>query len=97
MQVVRLGEALTVVALGGEVVVDYSLRLKRELGGAAKTWVAAYANDVPGYIPNERVLRERGYEGEEASRLGSLHPSPWAPGLEEQIVGKVHALLGDLR
>ena len=97
VQVVRLGEALTVVALGGEVVVDYSLRLKRELGGSAKTWVAAYANDVLGYIPNERVLRERGYEGEEASRLGSLHPSPWAPGLEEQIVGKVHSLLGELR
>ncbi len=97
VQVLRLGDGLTVVALGGEVVVDYSLRLKRELGGSAKTWVAAYANDVLGYIPNERVLRERGYEGEEASRLGSLHPSPWAPGLEEQIVGEVHALLGGLR
>ena len=32
VQVVRLGNDLMLVALGNEVVVDYSLRLKRELG-----------------------------------------------------------------
>jgi neutral ceramidase len=92
IQVVRLGDGFHVIALGGEVVVDYSLRLKRELGGTASVWVAAYSNDVLGYIPSERVLREGGYEGLQASRLGSLHPSPWAPGIEEQIVAKVHEL-----
>ena len=35
----RLGD-LTFVILGGEVVVDYALRLKSELG-ADRTWVAA--------------------------------------------------------
>lgn len=93
IQVVRLGDELSLIALGGEVVVDYSLRLKRELGGPGSVWVAGYSNDVLGYIPNERVLREGGYEGLQASRLGSLHPSPWAPGLEDQIVTKVHELL----
>ncbi len=93
IQVAQLGDKLRLVALGGEVVVDYSLRLKKELGAPGGVWVAAYANDVLGYIPTERVLRERGYEGEQASRLGSLHPSPWAPGLEDQIVGKVHELV----
>lgn len=92
VQVVHLGRELKLVALGGEVVVDYSLRLKRELGGSASTWIAGYSNDVLGYIPTERVLREAGYEGRTASRLGSLHPSPWAPGLEDQIVAKVHEL-----
>jgi neutral ceramidase len=77
------------VALGGEAVVDYSLQLKRELAGASPIWVAAYSNDVLGYIPTERILRERGYEGFSASRLGSLHPSPWAPGLERRIITKV--------
>src|SRR5262249_4205003 len=33
VQVWKLGDGPTWVALGGEVVVDYSLRLKRELGG----------------------------------------------------------------
>ena len=92
VQVVRLGDDLQLIALGGEVVVDYSLRFKRELGGSGAVWVAAYSNDVLGYIPNERVLREGGYEGKQASRIGSLHPSPWAPGLEEKIATKVHEL-----
>lgn len=92
VQVVRLGEELTLVALSGEVVVDYALRLKRELGGPAKLWMAGYCNDVMGYIPSERVLREGGYEGASAMRLG-VHPGPWAAGLEEQIVGKVRELV----
>jgi neutral ceramidase len=92
VQVLHFGGDLKLVALGGEVVVDYSLRLKRELGGSATTWIAGYSNDVLGYIPTERVLREGGYEGRTASRLGSLHPSPWAPGLEEQIIAKVQEL-----
>ena len=93
VQVVRLGRELTLVALGGEAVVDYSRRLKRELGGPAAVWVAAYSNDVLGYIPTERVLREGGYEGLSATRLGSLHPGPWAPGLETQIIAQVHELV----
>jgi neutral ceramidase len=93
VQVVRLGRELTLVALGGEAVVDYSIRLKRELGGPAAVWVAGYSNDVLGYIPTERVLREGGYEGLSATRLGSLHPGPWAPGLEAQIVAQVHELV----
>lgn len=92
IQVVRFGNDFRLVALGGEAVVDYSLRLKREFGGPASVWVAAYSNDVLGYIPTERVLREGGYEGLHATRLGSLHPGPWAPGLEEQIIAKVHEL-----
>ena len=92
VQLVHFGRDLKLVALGGEVVVDYSLRLKRELGGPASTWIAGYSNDVLGYIPTERVLREGGYEGRTASRLGSLHPSPWAAGLEEKIISKVHEL-----
>jgi hypothetical protein len=91
IQVVRLGPGLELVALSGEAVVDYSLRLKRDLGGETRVWMAAYSNDVMAYIPSERVLREGGYEGGEAMRV-TLHPGPWAPGLEEKIVGKVKEL-----
>ena len=45
------------------------------------------------YIPNERVLREGRYEGE-TSMVPYGQPGPWAPGLEDQIVGAVHDLLG---
>ncbi|TVS15225.1 MAG: hypothetical protein EA424_16825 [Planctomycetaceae bacterium] len=85
VQVLRFGDDLTLVALGNEVVVDYALRLKRELGhsDAGAIWVAGYSNAYPGYIPSRRVLLEGGYEAD--SR-------PWNPDLEERIIAKVHEL-----
>jgi neutral ceramidase len=66
-QAIALGDRLTMVALSGEVVVEYAIRLQDELGGENRAlWVAAYANDVIGYIPSVRVLREGGYEGLES-------------------------------
>src|SRR5205814_6914280 len=78
--------------LPGEVVVDYSLRLKRELDGR-RLWINAYANDVPAYIPSERVLKEGGYEGGGAMVYYDL-PGPFRSGLEDMIVAAVHDLLG---
>jgi hypothetical protein len=85
----RLGDELTLVALGGEVVVDYALRLKKEIG-PGKTWVAGYTNDVMAYIPSLRVLQEGGYEGREAMVYYGL-PTAWGPRVEELIVAEVHA------
>jgi hypothetical protein len=91
IQVWRLGERMTLVTLGGEVVVDYALRLKHELG-RDNTWVAGYTNDVMAYIPSRRVLAEGGYEGGGAMVYYGL-PSPWAPSVEEDIVSAVHRLI----
>jgi hypothetical protein len=88
VQVWRLGPELAFVTLGGEVVVDYAVRLKQELG-REKTWVAGYSNDVMAYIPSRRVLGEGGYEGGGAMVYYSL-PCPWAPEVEEMIVRSVH-------
>ena len=90
VQVLRLGDQLTLVTLGGEVVVDYSLRLKRELNDP-NIWVAGYSNDLMTYIPSLRVLKEGGYEGGDAMKWGT-HPAPWSENVEEQIVGTVHRL-----
>jgi hypothetical protein len=87
VQTWRLGDGLTMVALGGEVVVDYSLRLKKELGG--DVWVAGYANDVMAYIPSRRVLKEGGYEGATAMVYYGL-PSVWGDRVEDLIVAEVH-------
>jgi len=92
IQVARFGAGLTLIALGGETVVDYALRLKRELAGPAPVWVAGYSNDVMGYIPSRRVREEGGYEGGDAMRYSAIHPGPWAPELEEKIVARVHEL-----
>jgi neutral ceramidase len=90
IQVWKLGKSINWVALGGELVVDYQLRLKRELGENS-TWVTGYANDVMGYIPSERVLEEGGYEGDTSMIVYQL-PSKWKAGLEDQIVSTVHRL-----
>jgi hypothetical protein len=95
VQAWRLGE-LTWVALGGEVVVDYDLRLSRELGRDAPLWVGGYANDVMAYIPSLRVLREGGYEGD-TSMIYYGMPTKWGPAIEEKIVAKVHELVKDVR
>lgn len=88
IQTWRLGDGPTWITLGGEVVVDFSLRLKSELG-PDNVWVAGYANDVMAYIPSLRVLREGGYEGATAMRYYG-QPSAWAEDVEELIVGEVH-------
>jgi len=93
VQVVRFGDRLTLVALGGETVVDYSLRLKREIQGP-QVWVAGYSNDVMAYIPSKRVLLEGGYEAGGSMRYfrTTLHPGYWHESLEERIITKVHKL-----
>jgi hypothetical protein len=95
VQGVQFGDDLTLVALAGEVVVDYSLRLKREVTGAP-LWVAGYSNDVFGYVPSVRVLKEGGYEGGGAMRYTRL-PGPFAPSVEERIVGKVQDVVKAVR
>lgn len=89
VHVVQFGAALTLVALGGEPMADYALRLKRELateGGAV--WVAGYSNLVHAYVPTKRVLAEGGYEGTGAVIYQSL-PGPFRDDCEERIVTAV--------
>jgi hypothetical protein len=94
VQAWRLGE-LTWIALGGEVVVDYSLRLQRELGRDHPLWIAGYANDVMAYIPSLRVLKEGGYEGD-TSMIPYGMPAKWGPEIEEKIVAKVRELVKEV-
>lgn len=91
IQVIRFGDSLTLVAFAGETVVDYALRMKRELT-AGPIWVAGYSNDVFAYIPSERVLAEGGYEGGDAMRY-SVHPGPFQKGIEQTIFERVNQLL----
>ncbi len=90
VQVWHVGNELRWVVLGGEVVVDFALRLAKELG-PRPTWIAGYSNDVMAYIPSLRVLKEGGYEGASAMIYYGL-PTSWDSTVEESIVAKVHEL-----
>jgi neutral ceramidase len=82
VQVIKIGKELTFITLGSEVVVDYSLRFKREFAGEAGVWVAGYSNDYTGYMPSLRVLKEGGYEA----------AAGWAEDVEDRIAKKVHEM-----
>ena len=91
IQTWMFGDNLAMVFLPGEVVVDYSLRLKKEFD-PGRLWINAYANDMPCYIPSERVLKEGGYEGGGAMVYYD-QPNRFAPGIEDRIINAVHDLI----
>lgn len=84
LQIWQLGEQ-KIFSLGGELLVDYSLKLKKMFGH--DIFVMGYSNDVMAYIPSARVLKEGGYEGNSSMVYGL--PSNWAPGIEEIIFSRI--------
>lgn len=90
VQVWQFGDSLQIVALGGELTVDYALLIKHEFD-ATKQFVIGYANDVCAYIPSLRVLLEGGYEGESSMIYYGFH-GPWAPSIEKDIMAAVREL-----
>ena len=88
------GDDLAMVFLSHEVVVDYALRLKRELDGD-RLWINAYSNDVSAYIVSKRLLDEGGYEvNNSLSTIVTYgHPERVRPPLEDRIVEQVKSLL----
>jgi neutral ceramidase len=94
VQAIRFGKSLTTVALGGEVVVDYALRIKREFRGEPMI-VAGYSNDVMCYIPTARVLREGGYEAVDSMAYYG-QSGPFAGDVEERIVAAVRQAMRDV-
>ncbi len=91
------GDDLAMVFLTGEVVVDYALRLKRELDGK-RLWLTAYAHDVPCYIASKRILKEGGYEARNSlsARISPGRPEDVKPAVEDRIVEKVRGMLGSI-
>lgn len=91
VQAWRIGTELLLIGIGGEAVVDYSLRFKREFG--PKTWVCGYANDMAAYIPSRRVWEEGGYEGGPHLDEYGRPAWRWRGDVEDRIVGAVHRVV----
>jgi hypothetical protein len=90
VQAVRFGKSATLLALGGEVVVEYALRVKRDFP-KERMIVAAYSNDVMAYVPTKAMLSEGGYEPVDSMKYYDF-PSPFADDVEE----RVHAAIRDV-
>lgn len=91
IQAIRFDKSLTILALGGEVVVDYALRAKREYG-SGKLIVAGYSNDVLSYIPSRRVLKEGGYEAVDSMTYYG-QPGPYADDVEDRIFAGIDQVM----
>lgn len=94
VQAARFGHSLTLVALGGEVTVDYGLRIRREYPGEPVI-TAGYSNDVMCYIPSARVLREGGYEAVD-SMIYYGQAGPFADDVEDRVFAAVHQAMKDV-
>lgn len=95
VQAWKLGADLLWVTLGGEVVVDYSLKIRAEYGEQA--WVTAYANDVMAYIPSLRVLKEGGYEGQSSMFVYGQPAERWSDEVETQVMGGVRRVVDQVQ
>jgi hypothetical protein len=91
VQAWTFGGELALVFLGGEVVSEYALRLKRELDGA-RLWVSAYANDVPCYVPSARMFPEGGYEVDGSMDYYGF-PTRLALGTEDRLIAAVRSIV----
>jgi hypothetical protein len=88
IQMLVLGDGLALLAMEGEVVVEYGLWVKQRFGG--KVLPIPYSNGMVGYVPVAHQIAEGGYEARDSVPYFGL-PAPFAPSLEERIKASIDA------
>jgi hypothetical protein len=78
--------AQPVMILGGELLIEYTIELKKKFG--PDIFVIGYSNDVMSYIPSETVLKEGGYEGTRSP----IFTTPWNMNIEAAILEEMAKL-----
>lgn len=91
VQAVRFKKGFTLVALGGEVVVDYALWAKSAFPNEA-LMVAGYSNDVMCYIPTTRIIKEGGYEPVDSMIYYGM-PGPFSEDMEGHLKDTITAVV----
>lgn len=89
IQAIGFGGDLTMVALTGEVLVGYSLKLKERLPG--QLWVAGYSNNYFSYIPTVDDLFAGGYESDRFVHLTEF-PSQFDHSVEDRVLSTATSL-----
>lgn len=94
MQAISFGNDLTMLALAGEVVVEFAHQLKATLSGPL--WIATYANDSFTYVPTAQMLIEGGYESSDVTRFRQ-YPGQLEPEVEERVLRHSRMLIERVR
>jgi hypothetical protein len=95
LQVIRFGDELLLMAIGGEPVIDYAHMMRKEFAGPI-LWVAGYCNDMFAYVPTRAVLSEGGYEGGR-SVLWSYLPAPFTGETEDRVMNAARRLVKQVK
>jgi hypothetical protein len=90
MTFIRLAEGLSLLAMNGEVVMEYGLHLKQLTHG--QVLPVAYSNGMIGYVPSAIQVHEGGYEGASSYRYFGL-PAPFDPSIESDILASMELLI----
>ncbi len=88
VEVWKLGN-LPIMVLGGELVIQYDVELKKLFGN--DIFVMGYSNDDMAYIPSETILKEGGYEGESSQRVYGL-PAKWNSDIQVKILTEMQKI-----
>lgn len=94
IQVWVLGSDQLWISMGGEPVVDYSLKFAKLFGPT--TWTNGFSHDLTAYIPSRRVWEEGGYEGGYLGEYG-LPAMRWASDIEDRVTATVRRLVDQVR
>ena len=93
IQLWKLGEQ-ALFSFGGELVIEYAIECKKRYG--TNIFVAAYSNDVMGYIPSATILKEGGYEGQSSQMVYGL-PSVWDASVPSLIHAEIDKLAQQIK
>ncbi|MFK7694111.1 neutral/alkaline non-lysosomal ceramidase N-terminal domain-containing protein [Paenibacillus sp. HJGM_3] len=85
-----IADGMSFIAMDGEMVLEYSEKVKRLSGGRALA--LGYSNGMIGYVPTAKQVEEGGYEGRDSSKLFML-PAVFDPRVETVIEQGIQELL----
>jgi hypothetical protein len=91
LALVELADGLSLLAMNGEVMVEYGLFVKQQFAG--QVLPVPYSNGMIGYVPTAAQVKEGGYEPEESQYYFGL-PAPFHPSLEAALRSGILKLIG---
>jgi len=86
----KFGNDLTLAGLPEETVSEYVPLLKRAVGPRS-LWTAGYCNDVSGYLPTVKIMKEGGYETR--GMIAETSAGWFAPEVEKTVVEAVKSMV----
>lgn len=95
VQAIRFAHGFTLLALGGEPMVEYDLWARQSFP-KEPLMMAGYSNHVPGYIPTAAMFTEGGYEPEESMIYYGM-PGPFTPEVETRVKEAVRTVMERVR